>query len=321
MSDIIISADELSAMLRDENTTPEMLARYFEVDELRSTAFDVKMKLRPEVVVTYRPGQVEVEQFGGTIMDGANGFMRWRRKMRYRSRIHDNPSIVRFVAEGDSWFQHPLITETIDHLIERHGRAICSLDAAGATLEAMMDEDEYITAIQEEGASALLLSGGGNDLMGDHFGSYLNQYTNGVPGENAARLLNAALDVDMERLFGHYKKILTRVKNETPGVKVFTHTYDYVKPRSGSKGKWLGRPMEAHGITDQRDKEAIIVELINRFAEGVGKVCQQFPGIAFQVRSIGCVPGGQWDDEIHPTDSGFRPVADMFQATLQAQGL
>jgi len=315
---IKISSSELRALLADEATADETLKRYYNAKD--DDPFNVGLVLKPEYEIVYAPGEPQLEAFGGTAVDLANGFIRWRRKRKYDRMKSQFPDRPRLVAEGDSWFQHPLVTETIDHLTDAHGYLVRSLDAAGATLEDMVEEDEYLEKLLDEKARALLLSGGGNDLMGGRFGEWLQAYTPGPPGQNVARLIkSSALDPAIATLKSLYEGILTKVKNEAPGKLVFVHTYDHVRPRAD--GKWLGKPMIEKGITHALDMDAIIVELIGRFTRMLESVAQQFPGVAVVVRNVGVVPAGQWYDEIHPSDLGFVPVARRFKDALVANGL
>ena len=84
----------------------------------------------------------------------------------YRKKIAVGWSGLRIVSEGDSWFQYPfLLDDVIDQLFDQF--AIFSLDAAGDLLQDMKKQDELSGAITAEQPQVVLLSGGGNDLLGD----------------------------------------------------------------------------------------------------------------------------------------------------------
>ncbi len=73
---------------------------------------------------------------------------------------------LKVVSEGDSWFQYPvLLNDVIDQLFDEY--AILSFDAAGNLLNDMVQQNEIVSAIAAENAHACLLSGGGNDLLGN----------------------------------------------------------------------------------------------------------------------------------------------------------
>ena len=311
-----IHSREFAALLADETRLDEALG-YFE--PVQTEAFTWKYRLRPDVEVVHEAGEAEV--MGAGILNLANALMRAFRRRTYRKLVARHPDRPRFVATGDSWFQHPLIRETIDHLMEAHGHPILSLDVAGDSLQQVVDQDDYLDAIAEAQAKALLLSGGGNDLMGGRFGEFLNPYTpNG--GHGAARFLNSRFDAALATLFQQTRQIIGRVRGRFPTVKVLIHCYDYVVPRGrAAGGHWLGGPMEERGIALQPDKNAIVKLMIDRYAAGIAAVCKQFAGGASLVDTRGAIGAPQWRDEVHANDAGYAAVAARWQAALQAAGL
>ncbi len=86
------------------------------------------------------------------------------------------------VAEGDSWFQFPgswfwvlgaraihidFVDDILDHLIARPKYCIRSLAAGGDWLFKMLRAQDYVEPLSQIEPDAFLLSGGGNDLLGD----------------------------------------------------------------------------------------------------------------------------------------------------------
>lgn len=308
-----LSRAGLEALLAAPNTTEDVVREYFVDDEDREDPFTVSLKSAPGVTV-----EDPLEEFG-LVLDLVNAWVRSRRKKRYDKMIEEHPDRPRLVAEGDSWFQHPLVKETIDHLVDLYGYPIRSLDAAGDTLEQIVAQDEYVDTLKQEKAKALLLSGGGNDLMGDRFGNWLNAYTPGCPGVNPDRFIDhGALDPEMNELSALYEKILVNMAASGLGVPVFVHTYDYVVPRG--TGKWLGRPMIAKGIADPRDHAAIIKLLIDKFTAMLEVLAAKHSNVRL-VDNRSSVPPLGWYDEIHPSDAGFVPVAMGFRGALADYGI
>ena len=67
-------------------------------------------------------------------------------------------------------FQYPLLLkDTIDQLIDRDNfqYAIYGLSEAGDLLSNIVREDEISEAIERENPDVLLISGGGNDMVGN----------------------------------------------------------------------------------------------------------------------------------------------------------
>jgi hypothetical protein len=119
----------------------------------------------------------------------------------------------------------------------------------------------------------------------------------------------------------YYRQILDRVKADFPGVKVFTHSYDYALPRKGRKGKWLGSAMEKHGLVEAAEQRGCIKFVIDRFTDELKKICSEYSGMAFYVTRHVNVGEMQWDDEIHPTNEGFAVAAANFHAALKAENV
>jgi hypothetical protein len=71
---------------------------------------------------------------------------------------------VRLAAEGDSWFDHPCIEEIIDWIKVRK-YAVYRSDAPGRLLATMVQEKVYLRFLDDPAVRAMLLSGGGNDLI------------------------------------------------------------------------------------------------------------------------------------------------------------
>ncbi len=104
-----ITQQELIAKVKDLEVSDEEISKYFILDQENSDAF------APTVIPN--PDLVEESGFEGAFaLNSFNKLARWRRNAKYRRRIKTWEG-VRVVAEGDSWFQYPLLLkDTIDQL-------------------------------------------------------------------------------------------------------------------------------------------------------------------------------------------------------------
>ncbi|MFN0128122.1 MAG: hypothetical protein ACKV19_15710 [Verrucomicrobiales bacterium] len=154
------------------------------------------------------------------------------------------------------------------------------------------------------------------------FGNQVNaQANNFTPGGDPLRFLNAAFNSALVEVVNRYWAIAAKVAGARPAAQIFVHCYDFVRPHSGGDGKWLGGPLEAHGITQQEEKDAVIGVVIGRFRDGLREVAANSGGKFMLVDTAGTVPAGQWHDEIHANDTGYAPVAARWHAALAAAGL
>ena len=292
------------SQLRNFEVTEKALRPYLRIDEDNSDAFT------PIVIIDWN--NVDDE---GIESDVASGFLnrlsRRNRHKRFRQRIKDQPSAIRIVSEGDSWFQYPwLLDDVIDQLFDRY--AIYSLGAAGDLLSEMIEQDEVVEAVADVSPHFVLLSGGGNDLVGNRrLENMLYRYEE---GRKVDEYLNEQFDNLLLRIAVMYGEIVKRLVNEFPHIRVLCHSYDYVIPNNG---KWLGKPMASKGIKNKRLQKNIASVLINRFDDTLLSLVDEFQGVVYRVDCRGAVDDAKlWHDELHPNDNGFKAVANRFEQEI-----
>lgn len=113
------------------------------------------------------------------------------------------PKTYSLVAQGDSWFDYPPSWDLIDWLKSHHGHDIDNIGVAGSTLNDIVygpvpknwlgipqshDTNritELIYRIDVKIPQAVLLSGGGNDIAGPEFFSFLNNALSELENPNS----------------------------------------------------------------------------------------------------------------------------------------
>jgi len=186
------------------------------------------------------------------------------------------------VAEGDSWFDHPL--NDVLHLLED----LCAYEVEsvahkGDPVEEMaygQGQLEELTRRLEKllrrdlVPKAILLSGGGNDVAGPGFGMLLNHASSPVSGLSEQVLAG----VIGERVRLAYVTILsavTQICEERIGrrLPILVHGYDYPVPDGRGfvggwwflPGPWLEPGFREKGFQDLRTRIALAWQLIDRF--------------------------------------------------------
>ena len=189
-----------------------------------------------------------------------------------------SPDAIRIVSEGDSWFQYPwILDDVVDQLLNRY--AIFSLGAAGDLLSEMIHQDELLDAVADQSPQLVLLSGGGNDLLGNHrLAKLLHPYED---QRTAKDYPNEKFNDLLVRIGEHYRQIIRRLTKEFPKIRVLCHSYDWAIPQK--RGRWLGRAMESIKITDQRLQEEIVRVLIDQFDCTLLGVVREFEGVLHRV--------------------------------------
>ncbi len=225
--------------------------------------------------------------------------------------LNSPPDMARLAAEGDSWFDHPCIRETMDW-IEARKFAVYRSDAPGRLLTTMLQEKVYLRFLDDTTVQAMLLSGGGNDLISwkrasKDVPSPIFRSANG--SKNPEDYLNqseldAAL-VSIAKMLGEFAR---DILSKRPKLPIITHCYDWFEPKtSGPFGAWIGPQMDMVGVPSNGVlRRQIATLLINRANETYCRTCASTGMIYVDLRGV---TRGRWDDEIHPNDEAFSDIA------------
>lgn len=303
-----ITLDQLNELIADPSTNERDLRRYFELDGERSGPMSPALKLNEKTVELPK---ADAEARGDVALASFNFLSRNRRQSdfhRRRARGYKGPTIV---SEGDSWFQYPiLLDDVIDHLLDDY--PIMSLGAAGDTLKRMFKRDEFTRDVERYNADILLLSGAGNDLLaGGDLRRHLHPFD---PTLSSAAHLLPSFDGMVDVAIQTYDKIFRKLEQLFPDLAVICHGYDRVVPQKN--GKWLGKPMITRGIKDASMQKAIAAEMIDRFNTALGRIVTTFPNVTY-IDARGVVTDARWHDELHPTDKGYKDVAELFKTAIE----
>lgn len=309
----VIAESDLSALLHDPVTAPFALGLYFDVKSGSSWQPDFQLKPDIQLRAVIQPGQRGLLQSWG--VDVANALARQLRNQHYENVIRQFPNRVRLVSEGDSWFQHPLVTDTIDHLSSAF--AIYCVAAAGDTLRNYQKTGEYLDALDKHNPAFFLISGGGNDILGKPFRTFLNENpgTNEPPGQNPRRFLNDKLFAELDTLRDIYRAMFGHLNVHKPTLQILVHGYDYAIPLSVTNKGWLGRYLIEKDINHPEDRLAIIRFILDEFNSRIKALADEFANVSYiDVRKT--VRDDQWYDEIHPDSHGFQQVAIKFMERI-----
>lgn len=88
------------------------------------------------------------------------------RKKLNRPGFRDDKKLI--IAEGDSWFEYPVfIKDIIDWIIKDTDNPVYNLAYGGDWISNIIYEEQYIPELSMYQPEVFLISGGGNDLVGD----------------------------------------------------------------------------------------------------------------------------------------------------------
>jgi len=195
-----------------------------------------------------------------------NNWSLGRRKNKFVRRIKANPRAIKLVAEGDSWFEHPISRDVIDwlNILGKEDMAIFSLARGGDFLTNMLKEREYITEVSLIDPDFFLLSAGGIEIVtgwrvsllvtpkADYVtDTFLRKHpllqevlcdpdlsdSTKQRLENGIRLLNREYFALLALLELKYKYLIKQLRKKFRSLKMICHGYDYPIP-SFDRGPW-----------------------------------------------------------------------------------
>ena len=256
--------------------------------------------------------------------------MQQRRLIKYfHKSIKQHPSWPVLISEGDSWFSYPLRPNIINVLDTRAHRRISllRLERSGEELMTILSgkqKDKLRRQLKRYPVQALLLSGGGNDIVERNLLPLLRVK------EPAGRSWEWCIRKDrvksrLLQLKLAYQELIDIRDDVNEECVIYTHGYDHAIPTGkGVKigpiklGPWLKPYLDEFKITDPADQRNVIRWLIDRFNEMQIGLAAANPRVVF-VDCRGTLSDHDWHNELHPQAAGFRTVAARFAAKLDDQ--
>lgn len=233
------------------------------------------------------------------------------------------------VSEGDSWFDYLPGTDIIDCLRKHHGYSIKNYGDAGDTLENMVYGTKFkkgsflptepnifkvLRKIQQLKPRVFLFSGGGNDIAGDEFSSFLNHAETGL-----SPLRNEYVDYMINNVFKKCcEDLISKITGVSPHTHIIMHGYGYTAPTGkavsllGFKfaGPWL-RPALTEKRILERDAQArtvkVMIDSYNEMLKSLAAKHQSFHHV--DLRPI-IDANEDWANELHLKNSAYARAAD-----------
>ena len=305
-----ITLEELERRIKAGEIGELEIRRYFRTNENLSTKpFFPGIEPDPNTVEIPPPGAITTFRASFGVGDALIKEQRSARDLEFRQHVRAGSKPI-IVARGDSWFLHPLLWETIDWL--RGGYAIHSFDWPGDTLDDILaDKANWQAAIQDDASDIFMLSGGGNDVIGGGaIVSHLNRFDANIsdPAEYLKPSYHALVDSCLMKIQEVFEGVLKLSRK----ARIICHGYDRVIPNGG---KWLGNPMSSIGIVDPVLQKKITDLMIDNLNQRLSSLAKQYAPRVYHIDLRGVVTLG-WNDELHPSEAGFRQVASHFRGVI-----
>ena len=250
------------------------------------------------------------------------------------------PHRLGIVVEGDSWVKYPRSLYFLGrdmnlchHLIEAVNFTdtvnMLNIGKNGDTAANMFSDKgiaplKRVLAKHAKHIDMLLISAGGNDIVG--YTDMLSLLNAPDPSQNDfLDHVNSRMDSILE----NYQKLLEVCKELVPAAKIFTHTYDLVKPSPigpvfiGIKfgSSWIHRAMVEKEVPEAF-RQPIVKYMLETFADRMALLAADpaTEGRLIVVDTQGNLRPGHpadWENEIHPTSTGFAKIFNEIYGEMQ----
>lgn len=239
------------------------------------------------------------------------------------------------VAEGDSWFDYaPAGTDIIACLRFFYRYKIDKYAKAGDTLENMIYgtriDDKFnrvsptiyrvVERVKELKPKVFLFSGGGNDVAGEEFESYLNHKDSGLQMLRLPYVNNMLTEVFRE----YYEDLIAKVEAVSPETFILTHGYGHTLPTGKGVGifgfsfigPWLLPALAKKGIFDKAEQREAVFNLIDAFNDMLAELPSKYPKFRYIDLREMLDPDKDWANELHLRNSAFARVAERFHQEM-----
>jgi N-acetylmuramoyl-L-alanine amidase len=229
----------------------------------------------------------------------------------------------RIVAEGDSWFEYPYNDDIVMVLGEKY--AIMSLAKAGDAFGDVVKKNELFPAVASERPDIVLLSLGGNDVMGS-IETYIHQFELNRP---AAKYILPNFEGMLSLIENQFRAIIGSLLSMD--TQVILHGYDYPDAREPATqgAQWIGPPLKnmrnIDGVAMWREIANIMLDRFNHMLAGVSN-SPAYGGRVHYVSLLGTIgnanynvgpASSDWNDEIHGSAKGFKRLAAKLDAKIK----
>ena len=253
-------------------------------------------------------------------------------------------------AEGDSWFKYPLNSDIVDQL-ERQDWIVYSTAHYGDTLESMLYNSNQLSSVystfvriremqQTSGTTdgsdhckitptnglpkAILLSGGGNEIVGTHL-AFLMEHADSSSLYGLNKDIEIGLFRRLGRLLYEYFVSISHLcnaayKDKCKKIPIFIHGYDYPKATGAGYG-WFGITFAGPWIkpafeSKQRlpESKRIIKALVDKFN---ALLMSTVNDVSVRITNPVCyldfrnMVGNELADEIHPNKNAATYLAKL----------
>lgn len=267
----------------------------------------------------------------------------WRFQTEDDNPFHKPSSFpLKLLAEGDSWFSMNAIpaANLLEQLRFEKDNIIVNCAKPGDTIRNMvkMRNDNAFQLEVESGIkwNAILLSGGGNDVIDDAKWIIPASATKQAAGKAAEDYCDTTqLKKTLDLVIDGYEKLLSLrdgAKSTCKDAPVLIHTYDYATPTNapakffdvvGLRGPWL-QPAMLTAQIPQSEWNKVSDFILGSLAARLLKLHKKSRNVTV-VNTLGTLTraklgatgnSNDWSNEIHPNRGGYAKIAAKISPVL-----
>lgn len=263
----------------------------------------------------------------------------------------------RFLAQGDSWFTFGAVNVlSTSNLLNDMQLAVesCAVNCAtpGKVLSHMVDLRSQVhfanllVGVHRRAWHAILLSGGGNDLI-DFIGvpprtgngdatparlrALLTQAERGTPATAADFVSEEGWQTFVDHIVPQFEAVVDMrdaAKSQSQGVPMIVHTYDIITPCDVGPGlgrpAWLFPALQAYQVPTAFwvDLAGIFLSRYRALVESLAQTLPNFHVAQTQgtltpqpLGTTGATP--DWQNEIHPSPAGYLKLGRVVAAKIE----
>jgi lysophospholipase L1-like esterase len=196
-------------------------------------------------------------------------------------------------------------------------------------------EAELINRIAKKQPDAVLLSGGGNDIAGPEFFSFVNNALANLENPNQEVLDGVVTETFLKAYSDLIELINIKAQQMHPGVPIpiFVHGYDYPWPDGRGftvfnfVGPWFHDSFnkknfpfdddDANAGAELQIRYVIVAKFIDSFNQMLAGLQTKYAGYVHHVDLRGTLlTRDEWANELHPKQDGFGKLADKINVAL-----
>jgi len=163
---------------------------------------------------------------------------------------------------------------------------------------------------------------GGNDIVGKGLLNLLKDRNTVSNWEDVIHKTN--FNKKLQEIKNAYMELIKIRNDKRPTCTIMTHGYDYPIPSDvgacfvGIKiaGPWMKPYMEKKNITLASEQKKIAKWMIQQLNE-ILKDLESRTNNFIYIKTPGTLTANEWGDEIHPTNAGFKKIANKFKLKLK----